>query len=218
MMRAAETVAAPEWAPWAKWFPSILASHPGECCTVARGWFLAMSRSLWRGEGGPTWIANRYPWGPSCWPLHWCEAVEADELDCGAHQALTVEAFRDRGIRVVPVQLVQRQERHNLGHFHGRWEEGGAALGWAGDGAAYHEAVATLVDGRAEVWDATVNAWLSPAHVRGVRSIAGVRIGGPEPTGEVVSWRGVEIPLGEWVSPAHAARIRPEEVGMVQPG
>jgi hypothetical protein len=96
-------VATPEWAPWADWLPSTLASHPGECCTVARGWFLAMSRSLWRGEGGPTWIANRYPWGP-------------------------------------------------------------------------------------------------------------------EAPGEVVSWRGVEVPLGKWVSPAHAARVRAEEVGMVQPG
>lgn len=207
----------PEWAPWTDWVPSALSSHDGECCATARAWFLAMSRSLWRGEGGPTWIANRYPWGPSRWPLHWCEAVEAEELDCGVHQALTVEAFRERGLRVVPVQLVQRQEHHNLGHFHGRWEEGGSSPLWAGDGAAYHEAVGVIADGRVEVWDATVNAWLSPDHVRGVRSIAGIRIGGAHATGEVVSWRGIPIPLGEWVSPEEAARAGSrDEPGVLQ--
>jgi hypothetical protein len=216
MMPAAEKTT-PEWAPWADWVPSALCFHEGECCTTARAWFLAMSRSLWRGKGGPTWIANRYPWGPSRWPLYWCEAVEAEELDCGAHQALTVEAFRARGLRAVPVQLVQRQERHNLGHFHGRWEEGGSSPLWAGDGAAYHEAVGVIADGRVEVWDATVNAWLSPDHVRGVRSIAAVRIGGPHPAGEVVSWRGVPVPLGEWVSPETAARAEaPDEPRLLQ--
>lgn len=217
MTRAAE-LSAPEWAPWADWSPSALALHDGDCCTTARSWFLAMSRSLWRGQGGPTWIANRYPWGPSRWPLHWCEAVEADELDCGAHQALTVEAFRARGMRAVPVQLVQRQERHNLGHFHGRWEEGGGSPAWAGDGAAYHEAVAILGDGRAEVWDATVNAWLSPDQVRGVRSIAGVRIGAPDGRGETVSWRGFELPLGEWVSPEAMVPRAQRESGGVPAG
>lgn len=204
-MRAAEMTPPAECTAWADWSPSVLSLHDGECCTTARAWFLAMSRSLWRGQGGPTWIANRYPWGPNPWPLYWCEAVEAEELDCGAHQALTIEAFQARGIRAVPVQLVQRQERHNLGHFHGRWEEGGGSPLWAGDGAAYHEAVATIVDGRAEVWDATVNAWLSPDHTQGVRSIAAVRIGGPAVTGEVVAWRDLQVPLGEWVSPAGAA-------------
>ena len=215
MTRAAETTP-DEWAPWADWTPSALSMHTGECCTIARAWFLAMTRSLWRGHGGPTWIANRYPWGPSQWPLYWCEAVQAEELDCGAHAVLTIEAFRDRGIRVVPVQLVQRQERHNLGHFHERWEEGGGSPAWAGEGAAYHEAVATIADGRIEVWDATVNAWLSPEHVQGVRSIAGVRIGGTSLTGEVASWRGLEVPLGEWVCPARLALTSNAARGLVQ--
>jgi hypothetical protein len=131
--------------------------------------------------------------------------MEAEEVDCGAHAALTIEAFRARGINVLPVQLVQRQERHHLLHFHGRWSADGASPDWAGEGAAYHEACATLLDGRVEVWDATVSSWLSPDQLRGVRSIAAVRIGGTIATGEVVTWRGLEIPLGEWASPAGVA-------------
>ena len=198
----------PEWTQWANWPPSTLASHEGDCCVTARAWFRAMSRSLWTGYGGPTWISHRYPWGPSRWPLHWCAAIEAEELDCGAHQALTIEAFRERGIRAVPVQIIQRQESHNLDHFHGRWEEGGSSPAWAGHGAAYHEAVATVVDERAEVWDATGNAWLSPENSHGVYSIAAIRIGGPVPTGETLSWRGLEVPFGEWVSPGRLARMK----------
>lgn len=201
-MSAAEIPPVDEWAPWANWSPSILSHHGEECCSTARAWFLAMNRSLWRGQGGPGWIAQRFPWGPTRWPLHWCTAMDAEELDCGAHAALTLEAFRSRGIRAVPVQLVQRQESHHLPHFHGWWESGGAAPGWAGHGASYHEACATIVDGVAEVWDATVNAWLSPDHTQGLRSIAAVRLGGPTPGGEEVLWRGLRVRLGDWVSPA----------------
>jgi hypothetical protein len=200
-MHVAEQPRVTEWTPWADWAPSQLAHHGEACCTTARAWFRAMNRSMWRGQDGPTWIAHRFPWGPTRWPLHWCEALEAEELDCGAHAALTTESFRAFGVRVEPVQLVQRQERHHLPHFHGWWAQGSASPNWAGDGAAYHEACATLTDGRAEVWDATVNAWLTPDHVEGLRSIAAVRIGGPQPTGELVRWRGWEIPLGEWVTP-----------------
>ncbi len=202
MTPVAQVMPAAEWAPWAAWAPSTLSHHGRECCTTARSWFLAMNRSMWRGHGGPSWIAQRFPWGPCQWPLYWCDAMEAEELDCGAHQALTIEAFRARGIHVLPVQLVQRQERHHLPHFHGRWSADGASPDWAGEGVAYHEACATVTDGRAEVWDATVSSWLSPDHLQGVRSIAAVRIGGPTATGEVVTWRSLQVPIGEWVSPA----------------
>ncbi|HYH82408.1 MAG TPA: hypothetical protein VEX86_21635 [Longimicrobium sp.] len=198
---AAPAAPGAECAPWAACTPSALAHHGADCCTAARAWFLAMDRSMWRGHGGPGWIARRWPWGPSQWPLHWCDAVKAEELDCGAHAFMTLEAFRARGIRAVPVQLVQRQEAHHQAHWLGRWSGAGASSAWAGEGVAYHEACATLVDGRAEVWDSTVGAWLSPEHVRGVRSIAAVRIGGPEHAGETVAWRGLCVPMGVWITP-----------------
>jgi hypothetical protein len=200
-MHAADARGMTEWAPWTGWAPSTLSHHGEACCTTARAWFRAMNRSLWRGHDGPGWIARRFPWGPTRWPLHWCEALDAEELDCGAHAALTIEAYRAFGVRVVPVQLVQRQERHHLPHFHGWWAAGSASPAWAGDGAAYHEACAPITNGTVEVWDPTVNAWLSPDHLKGLRSIAAVRIGGMEATGEVVTWQGVRLPLGEWAFP-----------------
>jgi hypothetical protein len=55
--------------------------------------------------------------------------------------------------------------------------------------------------GRAEVWDPTVNSFLTPDQVQGVRSIAAIRIGGSLPSDEVVMWRGVPVPVGQWVAP-----------------
>ena len=192
---------AAEWAPWAAFPPSTLSHHGAECCDTARAWFLAMDRSFWNGQGGPGWIALRFPWGPTRWPLHWCEAMERDELDCGAHSALALEAFRARGVPAVTVQLVQRQEPHHVAHWHERWSVGGGSPGWAQGSAGYHEACGVVRDGRIEVWDSTVNAWLSPAHVRGVRSVAAVRVPPHAGLVEPVSWRGLRLPPGEWVVP-----------------
>ena len=102
------------WAPWAARGPSALADHGTECCATARTWFHAMSRSFWRGQGGPTWIRRRWEWGPTCWPLHWCEAMAAKELCCGAQAALSIEAFRGRGVHALPVQLVRDVKQRAL--------------------------------------------------------------------------------------------------------
>ena len=192
---------AAEWAPWAARVPSTITHHGTECCTVARAWFLAMDRSMWRGRGAPAWIRKRWDWGPTRWPLHWCEAVGAAELDCGAQQALSVEAFRARGVDAVPVQLVQRYEPHNVPHWHQRWTACGANPAWAVEGLVYHEACAVITDGQVRVWNPTATSWASPEHVRGYGSIAAVRIGGPTPTGQTLTWGTLRLPLGEWASP-----------------
>jgi hypothetical protein len=193
---------AADWAPWAHSVPSTLGHHGQECCATARAWFLAMDASMWQGHGGPAWISRKFPWGPSRWPLFWCEAMEAEELDCGAHAALSIEAFRARGVRVLPVQLVQRQEEHHMAHWHERWSDGGGSPSWAQGAAGYHESCAVVdAHGRAEVWDPTVNSFLTPDQVQGVRSTAAIRIGGPLPSDEVVMWRGVPVPVGQWVMP-----------------
>src|SRR5574342_271092 len=74
--------------------PSQLVDHGHDCCRVARAWLVSLDYSLdsvlasadrFRGPG---WIRDRYPWGPSRWPLSWCEVVVAEQLDCGALTAL----------------------------------------------------------------------------------------------------------------------------------
>jgi hypothetical protein len=193
------------WAPWAARGPSALADHGAECCATARTWFHAMSRSLWRGQGGPTWIRRRWEWGPTCWPLHWCEAMAAKELCCGAQAALSIEAFRGRGVDALPVQLVQRYEAHNLPHWHSRWSGGGANPAWAADAAGaahvYHEACALVDDGAVRVWNPTAAAWLPPEQVEGYAGVVAIRVGGAVPDGRTAAWGPHRLALGEW----HAA-------------
>ena len=196
---------ATDWAPWASHVPSVLWHHGAECCTVAQAWFRAMDRSMWRGDGAPAWIRARYDWGPTRWPLYWCDAVGAEELDCGAQAALAIEAFRGRGVDAVPVQLVQRYDVHDVPHWHRRWTECGASPGWAAEGLVYHEACAVITDGRARVWNPTATSWASPENVRGYGSIVAVRIGGATPTGRTLAWGGLELPFGAWASPRASA-------------
>jgi hypothetical protein len=211
----------PDGGPWAAWAarrPSALADHGAECCATARAWFHAMNRSLWRGHGGPAWIRRRWEWGPTRWPLHWCEAVAATELCCGAQAALSIEAFRGRGVDAVPVQLVQRYEAHNVPHWHSRWERGGANPAWAADAAAveahvYHEACALVEDGAVRVWNPTACAWLPPEQVQGYAGVVAIRVGGAEPDGRTASWGPLRLALGEWRATADRAAAEPAAAG-----
>ena len=81
------------------------------CGEVARGGFLSMDFSLLNAGNpltGPRWLRHKYKWGPSRWPIHWCEAVEQKTLDCGALAALSHEIFINRGVTSFPVQLIHQ--------------------------------------------------------------------------------------------------------------
>ncbi|HEX2091317.1 MAG TPA: hypothetical protein VHG28_02900 [Longimicrobiaceae bacterium] len=186
---------------WAGCLPSSLAHHGTECCTVARAWFLAMDRTLWKGHGAPAWIRRRWEWGPTRWPLYWCEAVEAKELDCGAQAALTVEAFAARGVLALPAQLVQQYDVHSTPHWHSRWTACGASPTWTQDGLVYHEVCAVVRDGRAEIWNPTVTSWVSPDDLQGYASVAAVRIDRGSSAQSEVTWGSLRIPLDRWVVP-----------------
>lgn len=193
---------ATDWAPWAAREPSTLSDHGAECCAEARAWFHAMDRSHWRGQGAPAWIRRRYDWGPTQWPLHWCEAVAAEELCCGAQAALTIAAFHARGIDAIPVQLVQRYQAHDVPHWHSRWARGGANPAWASEGLVYHEACAVRDDDRLRVWNPTATAWVAPDHLQGYASVVAIRVGGAVPDARAVSWGSMRLPLGAWASTA----------------
>jgi hypothetical protein len=98
----------------ARWqhFPDQHLSHHGEaCCDVAREWIVAMDFAQLNGGdrlSGPRWLRQKYEWGPSPWPMHWCELVERKVIDCGAHAALAHEAFTARGVTAFRAQFVQR--------------------------------------------------------------------------------------------------------------
>src|SRR6187551_1969381 len=74
-------------------FPASSISHHGQpCCEIAREWITGMDFSqLNAGHPltGPRWLRKLFKWGPSQWPMHWCEAVKEKTLDCGELGALS---------------------------------------------------------------------------------------------------------------------------------
>jgi hypothetical protein len=175
---------APERLASERWdaFPYSCLSHHGQaCCEIARDWVLAMDFAQLNGadlSSGPRWLRAKYKWGPSPWPMHWCEAVRRKIIDCGAHAALSREAFAARGLVAFPAQLVQRYSVDATEQWHSSWSEEQASCHWLDGEHIYHEVTALLAgDNEVKIWDGSAGSWLDPRQPGGgYGSVVAVRI------------------------------------------
>ncbi len=165
---------------WNDWPASALAHHGADCCRVARAWLLSMDYSLLGGASvltGPRWIRHKYTWGPSNWPLHWCEAVRQKTLDCGALAALAHEVFVSRGVRSFPAQFVQQFSDDATRDWHRRWQDADTTVKWIKEDLIYHEGCAVAAGGdEIKVWDASAGWWINPKQFGGYGGLLAVRI------------------------------------------
>ncbi len=191
--------------PWENFPYSCLSHHGGSCCDVAREWVLAMDFAQLNGadlSSGPRWLRAKYKWGPSTWPIHWCEVVRRKVIDCGAHAALSREAFAARGLVALPTQLVQRYSEEATEQWRGSWSEEQASCHWLDGEHIYHEATALLVgQSEVKVWDGSAGSWVDPRQPGGgYGSVVAVRIfADPQfvtPQGFV--WGQRRIPANVW--------------------
>jgi hypothetical protein len=162
-------------------FPySSLSHHGSACCDVARHWILAMDLAQLGGAdrtSGPRWLRQRSKWGPSSWPMHWCEAAGRDVVDCGAHAALAHEAFVNRGLTAFRAQFVQRYDPAATEQWRTRWTADKVSDHWIRDDVIYHEGNALLVsDDEVKLWDASAGWWIDPRQAGGYGSLVMVRI------------------------------------------
>ena len=167
--------------PWENFPYSCLSHHGAACCEIAREWVLAMDFAQLNGadlSSGPRWLRARYKWGPSSWPMHWCEVVRRKVIDCGAHAALSREAFAARGLVAFPAQLVQRYSEEATEQWRGSWSEEQASCHWLDGEHIYHEATAPLVGEReVKIWDGSSASWVDPRQPGGgYGSVVAVRI------------------------------------------
>jgi hypothetical protein len=167
----------------ARWeeFPFSVLSHHGEaCCDIAREWVRAMDFAQLNGGdllSGPRWLRQKYDWGPSVWPLHWCEAVNAKVIDCGAHAALAHEAFEARGVTAFRAQFVQSYSPEAIGQWRTKWAEGDASDHWLDEDFIYHEGNALLAgEDEVKLWDGSAGCWINPRQAGGYGSLMAVRI------------------------------------------
>ena len=162
-------------------FPFSCLSHHGEtCCDIAREWVIANDYAELNGGdllSGPRWMREKYEWGPSAWPLHWCEAVGRKVIDCGAHAALAHEAFVARGLTTYRAQFVQRYSVDATSQWRSKWGGEQVSDHWLTDDLIYHEGNALLVDEReVKLWDGSAGWWLNPRQRGGYGSVVAVRI------------------------------------------
>lgn len=194
---------------WEVFPPSLIDDHGHRCCNIAKRWFFAMDRSQRSGEDlllGPRWIRARYSWGPTRWPLHWCEAMDKRSLDCGALAALALAAYQERGVRSYTAQLVQRYSKHDTQNWLRNWEGGNASVSWINDDLVYHEACAVVsTPHEIRLWDPTAGWWVNPKQFAGYGAVLAVRLVVPDAThAAYFSWGDHHLPLNRWhqVQPA----------------
>ena len=187
--------------PWENFPYSSLSHHDSACCAIAREWVLGMDFAQLNGadlSSGPRWLRSKYKWGPSSWPMHWCEVVAQKVIDCGAHAALSREAFSARGIVAFPAQLVQRYSKDATDQWQRSWTERGASCHWLDGEHIYHEATAVLAEkGEIKIWDGSSASWIDPGQGgRGYGSVLAIRIhSDPHLAGAGFQWG------GHWIRP-----------------
>ncbi|HEX8138169.1 MAG TPA: hypothetical protein VF544_11310 [Pyrinomonadaceae bacterium] len=169
---------------WQHFPASVILHHGKRCCRIAREWIFSMDYSQLNGESalaGPRWIRLKYKWGPSKWPLIWCEAVEQKSLDCGALAAIAQEVFTARGVRSYPAQLVQQYDEDTTRHWQGKWSAEEASVHWIKEDLIYHEGCAVVSRGdEIKVWDASAGWWINPKQFGGYGGLLLLRVFAPQ--------------------------------------
>ena len=165
---------------WQHFPASVFLHHGKSCCRLAREWVFSTDHSQLNGEhsvAGPRWIRQKYQWGPSKWPISWCEAVERKTLDCGALAALAHEVFTARGLTSFPAQFIQKYDEDTTLHWQGKWSGEEVPVQWIKEDLIYHEGCAVVSGGNEiKVWDPTASWWVNPKQFGGYGGVLVLRI------------------------------------------
>lgn len=190
----------------ARWqhFPASTISHHGEpCCEIAREWIIGTDFSQLNTGApltGPRWLRKKFKWGPSQWPIHWCEAVQQKTLDCGALAALSHELFLARGVRSFAAQFILEFNDVSTRHWSETWSAAGGCVPWISDGLIYHEGCAVAAsDNEIKLWDATATWWMNPKQFGGYAGLLAVRVlETPAAMANVFTWGEHRLPANTW--------------------
>jgi hypothetical protein len=196
---------------WVEHPSSCIIHHERECCEEARLWFLAYARSMegWAASQHrmkpPSWLSQHFKWGPSVWPITWCQVFKEKTIDCGVFAALAREVFTAQGFRAHPAQALLSYNENCTEHWKDLWENGmkkvskrkvGEVFPWVGRNIVYHElCLLEMPDGKAKIYDSTFGNWFEPAKRTGFGALLSVRSECPR----ILRWGDKLLSCGEWV-------------------
>ena len=184
--------------------PSRISDHGTSCCTNAKRWLRAFDRSAAFSDGNwrpPTWVRERYSWGPLRWPIAWCQIPDSEVLDCGGLAGIATEVFRMRRESASQIQLVLRYSPLVAAGWRVMWEHAGESGDWVRGGLCYHEATAVARAGRVSIWDPTENRWIEPDVATTASASGVVALNLAEPaiwSGANTVWGSTELHVGHW--------------------
>jgi hypothetical protein len=165
---------------------------------------------------GPRWLRQKFKWGPSKWPIHWCGLIREKTLDCGALAALSHQLFLNRGVRSFPAQLILEFNDASARHWQETWNRESTCTHWIGDGLIYHEGCAVAVnDNEIKVWDSTATWWVNPKQFGGYAGLLALRVFDSSAASATnFTWGANSIPANTWQKIERATNdfARPEPV------
>ena len=195
---------------WMEHPASSILHHDDSCCDEARFWFLAYARSMEIGSlaqfniKAPTWLSQLFTWGPTDWPISWCQLVKEKVVDCGVFAALAREVFKAQGHEPHPAQALLSFNETCTNHWKDLWKKGdksggksrGETFPWIGDQVVYHElCLLELPDGTAKVYDSTWGSWYRPQQRIGFGAVLALRTECPR----ILRWGNKLLSCGEWI-------------------
>lgn len=168
---------------WETKATSSLIHHRRECCDNARSWLLCMSKSFEFSNTNtqkiiaPTWLNSFYKWGPSKWPIPWCEVVKNKTIDCGVFAAFAKEIFEFSGFEAYSGQVIQHYSQQSLYQIKQNWEAAGYKPKWLTDSCVYHEVCAIRIShDEVKIYDPTDALWLDPDKNSGNGAVLSLRL------------------------------------------
>jgi hypothetical protein len=193
---------------WQHFPASRISHHGGACCDIAREWITGMDFSQLNGGNpltGPRWLRKLFTWGPSKWPLHWCDAVRQKTLDCGALAALSHELFLARGVRSFPAQFILEFNDVSAQHWSATWGAAECSGHWMKEGLIYHEGCAVLTpENELKLWDATATWWVNPRQFGGYSGLLALRVFDDALAHSTFTWGKHRLLPNEWQKIARA--------------
>lgn len=186
---------------------SSILLHDDRCCEEARLWFLAYARSMEMGSlsqfqlKAPTWLSQLFTWGPTQWPIAWCQLVKEKVIDCGVFAALAREVFKAQGYEVHPAQALLSYNETCTNHWKDLWKtermREGEVFPWIGTHVVYHElCVLEMPHSVARVYDSTWGNWYERQQRVGFGALLALRTECPR----LLSWGDKMMSCGEWIS------------------